>query len=121
MLKRAFIISFICLSIIIFLFSINLCIITKKDLQNFKKSQEKSLEIKSNSAYQERKNIKKDLYITDKLTRKHYVISADLSQIFISKKNQRYELIENLDTLTLLCFEKFVKLRADLFVKYHAS
>ncbi len=105
MLKKTFVISFICISIIIFLFLTNLFIITKKDLQDFNKCQQKGFDIKSHSAYQERKDVRKDLYIVDNETRKHYVISSNLSQIFLTRKNLNYELIENLDTITFLCFE----------------
>jgi hypothetical protein len=105
MLRKAFVISSICISIIIFLFLLNLFIITKKDLKNFNKSLQKGFDIKSQSAYQERKDVKKDLYIVENDIRKYYIISSDFSKIFLNRKNQTYELVENLDNITLFCFE----------------
>lgn len=118
MLKKTFIISFVFLSIIICLFFINLLIITNKDFEKFNKYQKKSFEIKANSAYQERKNVRKDLFLVDNQTRKHYIISSDVSEFFLNKKNKSYELIENLDKLTLLCFEKFDKQSNLQHIKY---
>jgi len=121
MLKKAFIFSCICISIFIFLFFINLFIITEKDLKNFQFNQQKGLDIKAQNTYQERKNVRKDLYVIDKETRKHYVISSDLSKIFINKKNQNYELIENLDKITFLCFENIDPITKLQHIKYITS
>lgn len=118
MLKKAFIFSSIGLSILTFLFLANLLIITKKDLKDFNKCRQKEVDIKVNSAYQERKNVKKDLYIVDNQTRKHFVISSNLSEIYLNKKHQNYELIESLDKITLICFEKFDKLSNLQHIKY---
>lgn len=118
MLKKAFIFSSIGLSIFAFLFLANLFIITKKDINHFNKCRQKDIDIKVNTAYQERKNVKKDFYVVDNQTRKHYIISSNLSEIFLNKKHQNFELIENLDTITLLCFEKFDKLSNLHHIKY---
>lgn len=118
MLRKAFIVSFICISFFIFLFFTNLFIITKKDLKNFKKCKQKEVEVKSHSAYQERKKVKKDLYIVDNETRKHYIINSDQSEIFLNRKNQSYELIENLDKINFLCIENIDKKTNLNHIKY---
>jgi hypothetical protein len=105
MLKKAFLVSLFSLITLIILLFINFFIISKNDLEKFNQAQTKNYEIQSQSAHQKRQNVKKDLYIVDKTTRKHYVISSNSSEIFLNRKNQKYELIENLDKITFLCFE----------------
>lgn len=118
MLKKAFIFSFIGIFICLVLFVLNLCIITKKDAQNFSKNEQKGNDIKSHSAYQKRKDVKKDLYIIDNDIRKHYIIKSQNSEIFLNKKNQNYEIIENLDNITLICFENIDNISKLKQVKY---
>lgn len=118
MLKKAFIFSFVLSTVFIFLFFTNLFIITKKDLENFNRIEQKNFDIKSHSAYQERKNVRKDLYIVDKQSRKHYVISSDLSDFFLNRKEQKYELIETLEKITFLCFENVDKATNLQHIKY---
>jgi len=118
MLKRAFLVSLICLTIFIFLFLTNLFIISKKDFANFHSIQQKSSALNSQTAYQERQNVKKDLYIVDNNTRNHYVIASDLSEIFINRKNLKYELIENLNKITFLCYEDVLGNQKFQHIKY---
>lgn len=106
MLKKAFVISFTSLFIFICLFLTNLFILTTKDLQKFKDLTDKKTDIETQKAYQKRKNIRKDLFIHDKEDRNHYIITSHDSEIFLDKKNQKYELIENLKNLNFICIEK---------------
>ncbi|MFA6118461.1 MAG: hypothetical protein WCT85_03755 [Parachlamydiales bacterium] len=105
MLKRAFIVSIIFLGISISLFLTNLFIITKKDLSEFESMTQKNGDFKSQTAHQIRKDVKKDLYIIDNSSRNHYIVSSNESEIFLNKKNQKYELIENLNNIKFLCYE----------------
>ncbi|NGX28621.1 MAG: hypothetical protein K940chlam1_00804 [Candidatus Anoxychlamydiales bacterium] len=105
MLRKTFVYSSIFLALFVGLFITNLLITTKKDLLEYQKIQNRSSGIDSKTVYQKRTNVKKDLYIVDNFTRKHYSIKSDLSTIFINRKNDRYILKENLDKITLICFE----------------
>ena len=105
MLRKTFVFSSIFLGLFICLFITNLLIITKKDLNEYQNIQNRSAQIDSKTVYQKRANVKKDLYIVDNFARKRYSIKSDLSTIFINRKNDRYILKENLDKITLICFE----------------
>ena len=105
MLKKTFIFSLLGLVIFTTLFLLNFLFINEKDIVAYNNLEQKNLEYDATKAYQKRENVQKDLYIVDKNARKHYQISSKLSEIFLDRKHQKYQLIENLNSITLICFE----------------
>ncbi|MBN2478716.1 MAG: hypothetical protein JXA94_00650 [Parachlamydiales bacterium] len=100
MLKKTFFYSLTFLVLLISLIIINLLIINKKDYEEFKKvTALNSSEIKSKNAYQERKNVKKDLYIVDSLERKHFIITSKSSEIYLDKMPKKYNVKEKLSDI----------------------
>ena len=118
MLKKTFIFSLLGLVIFITLFLLNFLFINKKDIVAYNNLEQKNLEYDATKAYQKRENVQKDLYIVDKNARKHYQISSKLSEIFLDRKNQKYQLIENLNSITLICFEDILDPQMMQQIKY---
>ncbi len=105
MLKKTFIYSLLGLVIFIIFFLFNFLYISEKDKIAYNNLEQKNLDFDLTKAYQKRENVQKDLYVIDKENRKHYQISSKLSEIFLNRENQKYQLIENLNSITFLCFE----------------
>ncbi|KKK71977.1 hypothetical protein LCGC14_2908530, partial [marine sediment metagenome] len=118
MLKKTFVLSLLGLVIFITLFLLNFLYINEKDIVAYNNLAQKNLEFDSTKAYQKRENVQKDLYVIDKNTRKHYLISSKLSEIFLDRKNQKYELIENLNSITLICYEDILDTQMMQHIKY---
>jgi len=107
MLKKTFVCSIFILGVFIFLFLTNMFFIKEKDLKEYTELTQRDNDFKT--AHQKRQSVKKDLYIIDKNARKHFIISSDHSEIFLRKKHQKYELIENLSKIKFLCLENILK------------
>jgi len=108
MLRKTFIFSLLSLTMVITLFIINLLKINKDDIENFNNIDQKNLSFDSEKSYQKREDVQKDLYIIEKNTRKHYQIFSKISEIFLNRNNQKYEIIENLNSIKFLCLEDFL-------------
>jgi len=118
MLKKTFIFSLFGLVIFISLFLLNFLFINEKDIIAYNNLEQKNLEYDATKAYQKRENVQKDLYIVDKNARKHYQISSKISEIFLDRKHQKYQLIENLNSITLICFEDILDPQIMQQIKY---
>ena len=118
MLKRTFVYFLLGLVVFTSLFLLNFLYINEKDLVAYNNLEQKNLEFDSTTAYQKRENVQKDLYIIEKNTRKHYLISSKLSEIFLDRTNQKYQLIENLNFITFICFEDILDSQMIEQIKY---
>jgi len=118
MLKRTFLYSLLGLVIFIVLFLLKFLYINEKDRAAYNNLKQKNLDFDSTTAYQKRENVQKDLYVIEKNTRKHYLISSKLSEIFLDRKNQKYQLIENLNFITFICFENILNSQTFQQIKY---
>ncbi|NGX34319.1 MAG: hypothetical protein K1060chlam1_00671 [Candidatus Anoxychlamydiales bacterium] len=118
MLKRTFVYSLLGLVIFISLFLLKFLYINEKDVVAYNNLEQKNLAFDSTTAYQKRENVQKDLYVIEKSTRKHYLISSKLSEIFLDRKNQKYQLIENLNFITFICFEDILDNQMMQQIKY---
>jgi hypothetical protein len=105
MLKKSFLYFFISLLGFISIFLSKFLYIKKNDINEYKALAEKKLDFKPDIAYQKRKDVQKDLFVVDKTTRKHYVIASKDSDVFLDKKNLKYEIIEDLNEISFQAFE----------------
>ncbi len=106
MFKKATFFSLVISSALLFLWAINFCLVSEKDLAKYATSFEKkekitaSSETLRSSTHQIRQKVQKDIWFAENAeTRLHYRIQSAVSLLTLEPKGSKIEVIENLEKI----------------------
>jgi hypothetical protein len=97
--KKAIIVASTCAFVVFLIIIGNLFVLNKKDYEDFQtllKQADNISHFGSQNAYQKRENIQKDIWIGEKLDQRHIRINSNISELFLTLKKDKMDILENL-------------------------